>query len=80
MFQYVQEVCGNSTRPYKVCKKLSDITYCIQNVKNKRNRVVVHFDRLKRFIAYEGTSDDYGSPVQPSEQQQPEFQHFGDKS
>ena len=64
--------------PYKVCKKLSDVTYCIQNVKNKRNQVVVHFDRLKRFTAHEGTSDDYGSPVQPSEQQQPEFQHFGD--
>ena len=41
--------------PFKVCKKLSDVTYRIQNVKNRRNRVVVHFDRLKRFSAREGT-------------------------
>ena len=59
---------------YKVC---TNVTYLIQNVKNKRNRVVVHFDRLKRFTAREGTSGDPGSPVQPSEQQQPKSQHFG---
>ena len=37
--------------PLKVIKKLSEVNYRIQNLKNRRNRIVVHFDRLKRFTA-----------------------------
>ena len=37
--------------PFKVIKKLLEVNYRIQKLKNRRNRVVVHFDRLKRFTA-----------------------------
>ena len=33
--------------PYKIIHKLSDVTYCIQNVRAHWKRIVVHFDRLK---------------------------------
>ena len=33
--------------PYKVVKKLSDATYRIEQIKGRRHRKVVHFDRLK---------------------------------
>ena len=36
------------TGPYKVVKKLSDVTYRIQHTSNRAKRVVVHFDRLKK--------------------------------
>ena len=35
--------------PHKVVKRLSDITYCIVNKRSKRQRLVVHFDRLKPY-------------------------------
>ena len=35
------------TGPYEVVKKLSDATYRIVHTQSKRQRLVVHFDRLK---------------------------------
>ena len=35
--------------PHKVVKRLSDITYRILNTRSKRQRLVVHFDRLKPY-------------------------------
>ena len=37
--------------PFRVVKKLSDVTYRIQDVLNKRRRLVVHFDRLKPYLS-----------------------------
>ena len=36
--------------PYRILKKLSDVTYQIQHTAKKRNRQIVHFDRLKRCV------------------------------
>ena len=36
------------TGPYKVVRRISDATYRIQDVKSRRHRPVVHFDRLKK--------------------------------
>ena len=36
--------------PYRILKKLSDVTYRIQHTAKKRNRQIVHFDRLKRCV------------------------------
>ena len=33
--------------PYSVVKKISDVTYRIQHLQNRRDRQVVHFNRLK---------------------------------
>ena len=38
------------TGPYQVVKRLSDITYRIRNLKTKRQRQVVHFNRLKPYL------------------------------
>lgn len=35
--------------PYLVIKKLSDVTYRIQSCRNPRKRLVVHFNRLKKY-------------------------------
>ena len=35
------------TGPYRVVKRLSDVTYRIQSLGGRRKRLVVHFDRLK---------------------------------
>ena len=35
--------------PFVVAKKLSDITYRVQEVTNRRRRLVIHFNRLKPF-------------------------------
>ena len=35
------------TGPFKVLKKLSDSTYGVQRTEGKRQRQVVHFNRLK---------------------------------
>ena len=35
--------------PFRVVKKISDVTYRVQLLSNNRKRVVVHFDRLKFF-------------------------------
>ena len=35
--------------PFVVVKRLSDVTYRVQEVKNRRRRIVVHFNRLKRY-------------------------------
>ena len=35
------------TGPYKIIKKLADVTYRVQNCKGRRRRLVVHFDLLK---------------------------------
>ena len=36
------------TRPFKVVKRLSEVTYRIEHVKNRAKRLAVHFDRLKK--------------------------------
>jgi hypothetical protein len=36
------------TGPFKVVKRLSEVTYRIQHIRNRAKRLVVHFDRLKR--------------------------------
>ena len=33
--------------PYKIIKKLADVTYRIQNCRERQHQLVVHFDRLK---------------------------------
>ena len=33
--------------PYRICEKLSDVTYCVQHTGNNKCQVV-HFDRLKK--------------------------------
>ena len=35
--------------PYKVIKKLSDQNYRVQDLRNRKKRVVIHFDRLKQY-------------------------------
>ena len=35
--------------PFVVVKKLSDVTYRVQEVKNRRRRLVIHFNRLKPY-------------------------------
>ena len=35
------------TGPYRVIKKVSDVTYCIQHLYGNRKHKLVHFDRLK---------------------------------
>ena len=35
--------------PFVVVKKLSDVTYRVQEVTNRRRRLVIHFNRLKPF-------------------------------
>ena len=35
--------------PFRVVKKISDVTYRVQLLSNHRKRVVVHFDQLKFF-------------------------------
>ena len=39
------------TGPFSVMKKLSDVTYRIQDLLNKRRKLVVHFDRLKPYLS-----------------------------
>ena len=64
--------------PFRVLKKLSDVTYQIQNVKRHRNRIVVHFDRLKQFIAQLNTSSVQPDRTgMPASQSQP-TNHIGD--
>ena len=50
------------TGPYKIIKKLADVTYRIQNCNGRRrHRLVVHFDRLKpcrQDMSMEGSSSD----------------------
>ena len=36
------------TGPYRVVRKLSDVTYRIQDIQASRRRPIVHFDRLKQ--------------------------------
>ena len=55
--------------PFKVVKKLSDVTYRVQNVRSRRNRMVVHFDRLKRFTAR--LNQEETSPVKPDQPEKP---------
>ena len=35
------------TGPYRIIHKLSDVTYRIQNMRARRQRIIVHFNRLK---------------------------------
>ena len=45
------------TGPHKVVKCLSDITYHIVNTRSKRQRLVVHFDRLKPYVSQNKVED-----------------------
>ena len=38
------------TGPYKVIRKISDVTYRIEDVQNRRKRKVLHFNRLKQCV------------------------------
>ena len=49
--------------PYKIVNKLSDVTYKVQCIKNRRRRLVVHFDRLKRCSPEMRATEDAESPV-----------------
>ena len=42
------------TVPFKVVKRLSEVTYQIQHIKNRAKLLVVHFDRLKNAIQISG--------------------------
>ena len=68
--------------PFKVIKKLSEVRYRIQNLKNRRNRIAVHYDRLKRSTAQlnleEGSTTDPIHSDGPSNQSLPPT-NIGDK-
>ena len=55
------------TGPYKVTKKLSDVTYRIQHTQRRNQRKVVHFDRLKPCPA-NMRFDVNAAPSQPPEE------------
>ena len=72
------------TGPYRVVKCLSDITYRIENVKSKRQRQVVHFDRLKPYASPNQPSNSQSAsttdhPVQPGVTQPNTRRLFGDQ-
>ena len=46
------------TGPYRVVKQLSDVTYRIQHTLGRKNRLVVHFDRLKPCIGGPNPQDE----------------------
>ena len=53
------------TGPFKVKKQLSDVTYEIQDIRNKTSKVV-HFDRLKRAIVKPRVHKVSESELEPS--------------
>ena len=61
--------------PFVVVKKLSDVTYRVQEVKNRRRRLVIHFNRLKPF---RGTIRDRQPPSNRHTQgNEPKRHYFG---
>ena len=66
--------------PFVVVKKLSDVTYRVQEVKNCRRRLVVHFNRLK---PYKGKVADRQplrremSPDMKTQSEEPRNHYFG---
>lgn len=46
--------------PFQVIKRLSDVTYRVRNPDNPRRRLVVHFNRLKKWEARPGDGEDKG--------------------
>ena len=67
--------------PFRVIKKLSDITYRIQSTRRKHRRIVVHFDRLKpchpgtRFENHTSTPSTNNNNESPSREET----HFGSR-
>ena len=66
--------------PFAVVKKLSDVTYRVREVKNRRRRLVVHFNRLK---PYKGKVADCQpswrevSPDMQTQNEEPQHHYFG---
>ena len=64
-----------------VVKKLSDVTYRVQEVKARRRRLVIHFNRLKPFKGKIRNSQPLRGAVEPPEvnipEQQSERHYFG---
>ena len=71
------------TGPYTVVKRLSDITYRIAHPTSKRQRQVVHFDRLKRCRERQRntsqSSNRERSPSAEPEQPPPQRRQFGEQ-
>ena len=70
------------TGPFKVVKKLSEVTYRIQHVSNRAKRLVVHFDRLKQCnpnVRLDTRHTQQQDNVEPVQQQQrlPSRYEFG---
>ena len=69
--------------PWQVVKRLSDATYRIQNLQQRRRRLVVHFDRLKpcaENIRLENTTARAGSSsTPPQDRHTPTAPHFGEQ-
>ena len=63
-----------------VIKKLSDVTYRVQELRNRRRRLVVHFNRLKpyrsRDARHQLLSKETGSP-KGQRKEEPKQHHFG---
>ena len=53
------------TGPYRVVKQLSDVTYRIQHTQGRKNRLVVHFDRLKPCIGGTSPRNEAHQPSSP---------------
>ena len=66
--------------PFVVVKKLSDVTYRVQELRNRRRRLVVHFNRLKpyrRTDARHQWSRKESDPPTVQRKEEPERHHFG---
>ena len=66
--------------PFVVVKKLSDVTYRMQEVKNRRRRLVVQFNRLKPYKGKGANCQPSQREVSPDRQMQskePRHHYFG---
>ena len=64
--------------PFVVVKCLSDVTYRVQDVENRRRRVVVHFNRLKPYNAVHRSSTRACTESRRSPVETQETPHFGE--
>ena len=63
-----------------VVRKLSDVTYRVQEVKNCRRRLVVHFNRLKPYKGKVADRHSFRREVSPDMQtrsEEPRHHYFG---
>ena len=76
-----KKLCHPWSGPYKVVKKLSDCNYRIEKLQGRRDRKVVHFERLKLCPEDIRLDDDHPmiseSPHMSQDSQQPEQQPVG---